>query len=82
MGKIYLAAAMMSLLLVGGSVNTAYADICSDLIAFGTENLKSVEDDDLRDQIQELLNQAQTHCDGGNTTTGIQVAQQAIELIK
>lgn len=80
MGKIYLAAVMMSLLLAGGSVNTAYADTCSELIAFGVERVKSVENEEIREQVLALLNQAKTLCDGGNKEQGILVAQKAIEL--
>jgi hypothetical protein len=78
-GKIYLAAVMMSLLLVRGSVNTAYADTCSELVAFGLERLKSVENEETRAQIMVLLNQANGLCSGDNKEEGIRVAQIAIE---
>ena len=70
------------LFIFGGVGSPVHADTCLDLIAFGRANVTSVEDEDVRTQILDLLVQAEALCKSGNSEQGISVAQDAIELIK
>lgn len=80
--KKFWVAATFCLFLFGGVGSPVHADTCLDLIAFGRANVTSVEDEDIRTQILDLLVQAEALCKSGNSEQGISVAQEAIELIK
>jgi len=80
--KKFWGAATFCLFLFGVVGSSVHADTCLDLVAFGRENIASVEDEDIRTQILDLLVQAEALCKSGNSEQGISVARDAIELIK
>ena len=80
--KKFWVAATFCLFVFGVAESPVHADTCLDLVAFGRENVASVEDEDIRTQILDLLVQAEALCKSGNSEQGISVAQDAIELIK
>jgi len=74
---IFLAAALH-----GGWAAAQTAETCAELVAYGRSKIGSVENDDLRSQINALLDQAEQQCSGGNVAVGIETAKQAVDLIK
>jgi hypothetical protein len=67
---------------VGGWAVAQTAETCAELVAYGRSRIGSVENDELRTQITNLLDQAEQQCNGGAVAVGIETAKQAIDLIK
>ena len=66
--------------LVSGDAWASEADTCKQLVAYGREKVNSLEDEDLRAQVNNLLNQAEQQCNTGQAATGIVTAKNAIDM--
>lgn len=83
MKKLLFAVGMVAFLTGGiltGSSAWASQETCLQLVAYGQSKVSSLEDEALRAQVTDLLNQAQQQCTSGQSEAGIVTAKTAIDM--